>query len=133
MKQVNPTQTALRRYQVAGAILLAAYFVVLSSCVTLLKELHPVGGLRYLLCLAPVVPVALLVPAVVRYFRDTDEFERRLTTDSLAIAAAVTAILSVTYAFLELAGLPHLSAWITWTVLMFTWAIARCIVARRYQ
>ena len=48
------------------------------------------------------------------------------------IAAAVTGLSSATYGFLELAGLPHLSAWVTWIVVMGSWAVARSVVARHY-
>jgi hypothetical protein len=103
---------------VQGAILLVLYVGVLSARISLANAFHPTGFVRYVLFLAPVVPVALLVPAIVRLLHDTDELERRVTTESLAIAAAVTALFAVTYGFLELAGLPHLSAWATWGVVM---------------
>lgn len=133
MKQINPTAAATRRYYIQAGMLAAFYVFVLFGSLAIVNEVHPTGFARYALLLAPVVPVALLVPAIVRYFRDTDEFERRIMTESLAIAAAVTALFSVTYGFLEIAGLPHLSAWATWAVVMIAWAIARSIVARHYQ
>jgi hypothetical protein len=128
----NPTTAACRRYQRQLFLMTVAYLVVLFAAVEILKHV-PVGPLRYVIALAPLVPVALLVPIVVRYFRETDEFERRLQTESLAIAAGVTAMLSVTYGFLEVGGLPHPSAWWTWCILMISWAIARPIVGRFYQ
>lgn len=133
MKQLNPTSAASRRYLVQAGILAVVYVCVLFGSITFVDSVHPAGLVRYVVLLAPVVPVALLVPAIVRYFRDTDEFERRIMTESLAIAAAVTALLSVTYGFLESSGLPHPSAWVTWAVVMVSWAVARSVVARHYQ
>jgi hypothetical protein len=106
---------------------------VLYVAVTALKRGH-VGdpSLRYAVALLPLIPVATLVPIFIGYYRNTDEFERRMQAESLAIAGGVTAMLSVTYGFLEMAGLPHLSAWWTWAVLMVSWAIARPIVGRFY-
>ena len=130
---LNPTVAATRRYNVGLALAMAAYLVVLFATIWTIRHYDPQGFLRFVLALAPLVPIALIVPIGVRYFRETDEFERRMTTESLAIAAGVTALLSATYAFLENAGLPPLSAWWTWTVLMLSWAVARMTVCRRYR
>ncbi len=133
MKQLNPTQAAGRRYLLQFGLLMVAYVAVLFGSIAAVNATHPEGALRYALLLAPLVPVALLVPAIVGYFVDTDEFERRVMTESLAIAAAVTALIAVTYGFLEVAGLPRPSAWLTWVVLMGSWAVSRWVVARHYQ
>ena len=133
MKPANPTQAAGRRYMVQMGLLTAAYVAVLYAAIATVNAIHPTGLLRYALLLAPVVPVALIVPAIVRYFVATDDYERRVMTESLAIAAAVTALCAVTYGFLEIAGLPRPSAWLTWLVVMGSWAVARFVVARHYQ
>src|ERR1700733_3749529 len=133
MNPETPTQTAGRRYIVQMGILIGAYVAVLYGSIATVNALHPAGALRYLLSLAPVVPVALILPTIVRYFLATDDYERRVITESLAIAAAITALLAVTYGFLEAAGLPRPAAGITWFVLMGSWSVARFVVARHYQ
>ncbi len=129
---LNPTTVACRRYirQMAGMTI--AYLIVLFGSVTALKHIQT-GPLHYFIALLPLIPVALLIPIVIGYLRNTDEFERRMQSDSMAIAGGLTAMLSVTYGFLEVAGWPHPSAWATWTVFMVAWAIARPIVGRYYQ
>jgi hypothetical protein len=128
----NPTTLACRRYirQMAGMTI--AYLIVLFGAVTALKHVHT-GPLHYVIALLPLIPVALLVPIFIGYLQNTDEFERRMQTESMAIAGGLTAMLSVTYGFLEVAGWPHPSAWWTWCVFMVAWAIARPIVGRYYQ
>lgn len=128
----NPTTLACRRYIRQMAAVTIAYLLVLFGCVTALKHV-PDGALHYVLALLPLIPVALMVPIFIGYYRNVDEFERRMQAESLAIAGGVTAMLSVTYGFLEVAGWPHPSAWWTWCVLMVTWAIARPLVGRHYQ
>lgn len=128
----NPTTLACRRYIRQTLVMTIAYLIVLYGAVTALKHIHT-GPLHYVIALLPLIPVAFLVPIIIRYLQHTDEFERRMQTDSMAIAGGLTALLSVTYGFLELAGLPHPSAWWTWTVFMLAWAIARPIVGRYYQ
>jgi amino acid transporter len=133
MKLINPTEVAAKRYKIQVAITMGAYCAILIASVDALNRFYPLGLLRYALILAPLVPVALLVPAVVRYFRESDELERRIVTEAFAIGAAVTAMLSVTYGFLENAGLPHLSAWWTWTVVMGASLAARLLLNRQYR
>ncbi len=129
----NPTTRASRRYVVQLSIAMSLYVLLLVGSILAVQRLKVEGAWRYLLILLPLLPVATIVPAVVGYVRDTDEFERQLTTESLAIAAGVTAVFSVTYGFLESAGLPHLSAWYTWLVVMGSWSVARVALRWRYR
>jgi O-antigen/teichoic acid export membrane protein len=129
----NPTLEAARRYRIALFIALAAYAIVLFATIALIKRFEPPVPVRVLALLAPLVPVGFMASVFLRYLRQTDEFERRVVTDSLAVAAGITAMLSITYGFLEVAGLPHPSAWWTWMVLMGSWGVARCFVAGRYR
>jgi hypothetical protein len=128
----NPTTTASRRYKIQVTITMAAYVAIILAVTWILNHVVLTGMLRYAITLAPLLPIAFLVPAVARYFRESDELERRIVTEAFAIGAAVTAILSVTYGFLENTGLPHLSAWWTWTVVMGASVIARLALNRRY-
>ena len=129
----NPTTTAARCYKIQLTVAMAAYVIVLFAATWALNHFQLQGALRCAVALVPLLPIAFLVPIVVRYFRESDELERRIVTESFAIGAAVTALLSVTYGFLELSGLPHLSAWWTWTVVMGASAIARLALNRRYE
>lgn len=130
---LNPTTVAARRYKIQVTVAMAAYVLVLFAVTWALNHVDLHGALRYAVTLAPLVPIAFIVPAVARWFHDSDELERRIVTESFAIGAAVTAILSVTYGFLENTGLPHLSAWWTWTVVMGASAVARLALNRRYE
>jgi hypothetical protein len=129
----NPTTTAARRYKIQLTIAMAAYVVILFAATWVLNRYALQGSLRYAVALLPLLPIAFLIPVVARYFRESDELERRIVTESFAIGAAVTALLSVTYGFLEISGLPHLSAWWTWGAVMGTSAIARIALNRRYE
>ena len=128
----NPANLASRRYKIDFTVSMVAYVVVLFGSIWALGRLPSSGAFHYVVAMLPVVPVVFVFIAVVRYLRSTDEFTRAVQLESLAIAAGITAMLSVTYGFLELVGFPHLSAWITYLVVMGSWAIAKIFVARRY-
>ena len=76
---------------------------------------------RTLLLISPAIPVMLAVWAIARHFRRMDEFVRLRSLEGLAIAAAVTAGLSLTYGFLESAGFPKLSMFWVWGVMGLVW------------
>lgn len=132
MKSANPTDLAKRRYflELAGAM--AAYVVVLMASIHLLN-----GGLpnpwRAVVALTPVIPVALVFVAVIRFMLSIDELQRQIQLESMAFAAGFTALVAVTYGFLESAGLPRPSAWLTYVVVMAAWGLSVPIVTRRYK
>jgi hypothetical protein len=129
----NPTHRAPRRYTVQLSVSMVLYVIVLFAALQSVQHFNIAGGWRIVILLLPLLPVMAIVPTVLRWYRDTDEFERRVATESLAIAAGVTAVYSVTCGFLEVAGIPAISAWYTWLVVMGTWFLARMILRWRYR
>jgi len=112
------------RVELFSAMLL--YMAVLFGSISLSKEMEP-GMARTLLLVTPMVPWMLAVWAIARHFRRMDEFIRLRALEGLAIAAAVTAGLSLTYGFLESAGYPKLSMFWVWTVMGATWGLYACL------
>jgi len=133
MADTNPTAVAKRRYIIALCGCMAAYAVILIPAIWLLSHDVVAGPLRYAVALAPAVPIVFVWLTILRYWATTDELERRVMLESLGVAGAITALLAATYGFLEGAGLPHLSAWWTWTVFMASWLVGRLIVQRFYE
>jgi len=116
--------------ELLSALLLYVAILVGSICAS--RELAP-GLARTLLVMSPTIPVMLAVWAIARHFRRMDEFVRLRSLESVAIAAGVTAALSLTYGFLESAGFPRLSMFWVWGVMGGTWAIStilRCALSR---
>lgn len=130
--KLNPDLAKKRhQWQVLGGM--TVYVVVLFICGRYLK-LNPPQGLKLLLALLPTLPVIWVMWSVIRYLGQTDELQRRVHLESLAIAAGVTAFLTLTYGFLEaFAGLPHIEAWWTFVVIDLVWAGTGCVLWRRYK
>ena len=114
------------RYLVELFSALLLYVLVLLSSILLAKPMEA-GTARTLLLLTPVIPLTLAVWAIGRHFRRMDEFVRLRSLESLAVAAAVTAGLSLTYGFLESAGFPRLSMFWVWPVMGAAWGIDLCL------
>jgi hypothetical protein len=127
----NPTTVAKKRYLIEFGVIMAVYVVVLLVTRTFWGNVT--GPMQYVLSLAPLIPVAFAFAAIVRYISHTDELQRRIIVESLALAGGATAMIAVTYGFLEGYPLPRPSAWATYTVFMIAWGVSTLILKRRYQ
>jgi len=119
---MTPISQAPRRYFIEfnGAILLFAATVLGRKYAA-----HEVGEpvLRTLILLSPIVPVVLAAFAVVRFYRRIDEYHRMQLLEALAVSAGVTAVVAVSWGFLEDVGFPHLQIFYAWMVMALTWAV----------
>lgn len=92
--------------------------------------------LRTLIAVTPVLPFAAVLRAIVRHVRDSDEFQRRLHLEALAISAAVVSLLTMTTGFLVAAKVFTLNGtvllWV-FPVLAGLFGFLRCRLARRYS
>jgi len=119
---------ATRKYLIEFGGAMAAYLVVLFFSLRFAKQLD--GGLvRTLLLLSPMIPVALALWAFMRQLKRMDEFVRLRSLQALALAGGVTAGFTLTYGFLENAGLPRISTFTVWMVFGGSWAIVSCAQA----
>ncbi len=130
--KLNPEKAKRRHeFQVMGGM--AVYALLLFACMRLLRQ-GPAPWLKLVLALLPTLPVIWVMWSVIRYLGRTDELQRRVHLESLAIAAGVTAFLTLTYGFLEeFAGLPHIAAWWTFVLIDVVWAVTGCVLWRRYR
>jgi hypothetical protein len=108
------------------------YAAMLALTLFLLLQLGPVPW-RFAVAVLPVVPVVFAVRAVAQGLSRMDELQQAVQLQALAFAFGLTALATLTYGFLELAGLPRLS-WI-WVmpVLCVAWAIGLVLAERKYR
>jgi len=93
-------------------------------------------SLRVLVALLPALLVLLTLRATMRYVRDSDEMQRRIELESIAIGAGVASAVFLTAGFLQSAGLLAVPA-ATAMLLVFPtvcvgYGVARVFIARRY-
>ena len=131
-KPISP-DAACRRYNLTIFAAMAVYVVVLLACVYELKHTPP-GPWRAVLALLPTMPVFWAMWSVIVYLRHTDELQRRIFVDALAIAAGVIGALALTYGFLEdFAGFAHVPAWWGFVIMDFVWGASVCVLRLRYR
>jgi hypothetical protein len=73
---------------------ITAYVIVLFGSIWLLRHFGDSLGmiLRSALALLPMVPIALVARAIVRVIRDSDELERRIDLEAVAIAGLLVGL-----------------------------------------
>jgi hypothetical protein len=114
-----------RRYLLELAGALALYSLILGLSLRYGQRLSP-GPLQTATFVCPMAGFLLVVWAVARQIRRSDEYLRKTTLEYLAIAAAVTAGWTFTYGFLENAGFPRLSMFTVWPVMGAVWGLVAC-------
>jgi hypothetical protein len=117
---------AKRKYFWELGLSMLLYAALLMVSLRVVKDMDP-GLLRTLIVLTPAIAVFLTVWVIARQFGRMDEFVRLRSLESIAVAAAVTAGLSLTYGFLESAGFPRLSMFWVWGIMGFTWGMHTCL------
>jgi len=125
-------QQAKRRYFKELGFSMALYAVLLAGALRLSLDMQP-GALRTVVLLTPMLAFLLALRAVVRAVRQSDEFIRKTTLEHLAIAAAVTAGVTFTYGFLEIAGFPKLSMFVVWPLMGGVWALTTIVDTLRHR
>jgi hypothetical protein len=125
-----------RRYLREFIPAMLSYVVALFLSLWLLKRID-VLWLRAVVALLPVPPVALVLRAIVRRIRDTDELQRRIELESISIATATISLLYMAGAFLQLARVIDLAAgdamlWV-FPLVCLVYGLVKSVVARRFQ
>jgi hypothetical protein len=69
----------------------------------------PAGAMKSFLVLSPVLPGLAMIWNTVLAYRRSDEFVRHEILYAAALAALVTAVWTLVYAYLEPLGFPHLN------------------------
>jgi hypothetical protein len=126
----KPAATRLFRDMLgAGAV----YLVAVLGASLAIKAFAPPQWIAALLAAAPIAPALLMLGAQLRYMRTLDEFQRRVQSEAVLIAAAIIAFATLAYGQLEdMAGFPDISMMWVFPALCVAWSAATLFVRRRY-
>jgi hypothetical protein len=94
---------------------------------------HPSAPWIYGIALLPVLPTLFVPMSVVRYLREIDELQRKIQLEALAFAFTGTALTTLSYGFLENAGLPDLSWVWVWPLMALLWVVGLVVAKKRYS
>lgn len=124
-----------RRYARELGLGMGGYVVALLASLLLLRQVD-LPLLRAALALLPVLPIVLVLRAMIRYVRDSDELQRRIELEAISIASASVSLLYMTGGFLQAARVIDVPAaaamlWV-FPLTCLVYGAAKGLVARRY-
>jgi O-antigen/teichoic acid export membrane protein len=108
-----------------------ALTVVAASALLVTLDLAP--PLQWLLVLAPSVVAYFVLRAYLRFLRMTDEMQRRIQIEGLAVGFGVGFAFANAYLVAEAAGAPPLNLAILILVMTIGWGSGNFFAVKRYQ
>jgi len=129
-------QPAGQRYLRALWPALIGYSLALFLSLWLLRRGIDPLPLRALVAVLPVLPLALMMRAALRYLREIDELQRRIETEAIGIASLLVSLLFFAGGLLQKAQVFDVDAGVAmiWVfpLLCAIYGIAKMILTRRY-
>ncbi len=118
---------------IRNALLAAVAHIILALIsITLLKQTSATA-LRYLIAILPMLPLIFAFRSFLHQLANMDELQQRIQLQAIGFAAGATGMITLTYAYLENAGLPQLSMIWIFPLICLLWAGASWAMTRRYQ
>ncbi len=132
---MNSRSAASRRYLSRMTPTMALYVVLLFGSIWMLRTQNPEGAARYLIAVAPALPVSATVLWVGRYLaEETDEFLRSVVVQSILWGTALVLVGTTIWGFLEEnGGLPHIPMFWIYPLFCAGMVPAQMFLARKYQ
>lgn len=121
-----------RMFRKEGLLALALYAVTVFLSIWIIQRSHH-GWWRIPIAVTPILPCLLFVRALLRFYGRCDELQIRIHLQSLAFAFGGTAILTLTYGFLQNAGFPDINYVWVWPLMGTLWLIGAAMAKRKYQ
>lgn len=125
-------KVAKRKYRLRMLVSMAIYIALVYVSVRWLHR-EPAAPWKYMIAVMPMLPVLFVPVFVVQFLHSLDELQRRIQLESLGFAFAASALSSLTYGFLENAGLPHLNWVWVWPMMGIFWIIGMASARWRYR
>ena len=130
-------QPAGRRYLRALWPALVLYSLTLVASIWWIRLGIESLPLRGLVAVLPVLPIAWMMHAALRYLREIDELQRRIETEAIGAASLLVALVYFAGGMLEKAEVVRMDAGVAmiWVFPMLCglYGIAKMVLTRRYQ
>lgn len=127
-------KNARRRYARDIAVSMILYAGLVFGAAFVIRNVEAPQWVRIVLALAPIAPALMMLRAYLAHLNALDEFQRRLQTDALLIAAGVTVFGTFAYGFLEeWADLPHVSLLWVFPIFSVVFGAAHVVIRHRYK
>lgn len=133
MSELMSRLKSKRRYLIELGVCLALYVLAIGLSVLLLNDGIATGIGKPIAAVIPMVPGIGMCRVIVRELYRMDELQRRIQFEALGFAFAGTAIVTLSYGFLETVGFEKISMFAVWPVMAVLWSLGMAVAARRYR
>lgn len=123
----------LRKYLKEFGLAMIAYGVVTVISLKILGNGLENQTLRTLIAILPILPLIVVCWTILRNVRRSDEMQRVIQIEAMAIALAGTAIITMGYGFLETVGYPRITMFAIWPLIAVLWTAGLFYGERRYR
>jgi hypothetical protein len=126
---------ARRRYKTRVAVAGGLYVVILVGVLWLFNTRPPTGLVRYVLAVAPALPILGIFAATARYLvEEADEFRRMTMVQAMLWGLGLALSFSTVWGFLEaFAGAPLIHLYWVFPIYSLGFGVAQPLVGRRYR
>lgn len=94
---------------------------------------YPLGIWRLPVALTPMLPALFIARSIVRMFSSGDELQIKIQMQSLAFAFVGTVLLTLTYGFLQMAGVPTANWVWVWPLMGTLLLVGKLVAKSKYQ
>jgi uncharacterized membrane protein len=131
----QPWSPAMKRYHARFWPTMIAYVVLLFAAVWLFKHHPPAGVAKYLLAVAPALPILAVIVILGRYLvEEQDEFRRSMVVQSMLWGLAFVLAVTTVWGFLEsMAGAAHIPLYWVFPIYCAGMGIAQPFLYWRYR
>ncbi|MGO8718877.1 MAG: hypothetical protein ACLQMO_06635 [Acidobacteriaceae bacterium] len=115
------------------ALLGFAVYTVMAFAAMWAVVKYPLGEWRIVVALTPILPVLFIARSIVRMLSSCDELQIKIHMQSLAFSFVGTALVTLTYGFLQMAGVPAANWVWVWPLMGTLFLVGKLIAKSQYR
>jgi hypothetical protein len=120
------------QHYIRDSLLAAGAHIILAYVSIMLLKQTSATALRYLIAILPMLPLIFAFRSFLHQLAHMDELQQRIQLQAIGFATGATGMITLTYGYLENAGLPQLSMIWIFPLICLLWAGASWAMTRRY-
>jgi hypothetical protein len=122
-----------KRYYKEFGVSMSIYVITVIASVSILTKFEFPQAIKAVIALTPIIPTILVIIAIMRGLRDSDELQQKVQFNAIMFSAITTGMITFGYGFLEGIGFPKFpTIWIL-PMMFGLWGISLGYFWKKYQ
>ena len=123
---------ACKAFRLRALMTLGIYAITMVVSLLIIEKL-PIHQWKFAVAVLPAIPALYFVRVFLQFLGSRDELQRQIMLHALAFAFTGTAILTLTFGFLQNVGLPTPNWVWVWPLMGMLWMVGGALATRKYQ